>query len=168
MKISETATEQFSLILEKIVALGESSGIMHHIYKELTRVREHVETKIYADDFIPDKHLKRPNVKDCLLAIAEISVLTKQAIYSYELEDVIVPAIEEVIASEMTKYTHDHEIVLNTCKHYEATGTPCYTKNKDGRLYIYRTLDNQLLPPFTYTPPDMGKIIDKYIADANR
>lgn len=93
-------------------------------------------------------------------ALADIQYVLSGAILEFGLQDKFPALFMEVQRSNMTKACVDQlEAQWTADQHKEDTGFDCFTKERDGKWFVYRSKDMKTIKSGNYSPADLATVL---------
>jgi predicted HAD superfamily Cof-like phosphohydrolase len=94
-------------------------------------------------------------------ALADIQYVLSGAILEFGLQDKFPALFMEVQRSNMSKAcASELEAQWTADQHKEDTGFDCFTKERDGQWFVYRSKDMKTIKSINYSPADIAKVLD--------
>lgn len=148
----ERALLRVRLIFEELKELAEASGVAEEFNDMIS---DNVEV------FIPVIN-KEPNNAEALDALVDLQYVLDGSILEYGMQDVFEVAHNDVHVSNMSKFCVSKIDLEASLAHYKAKRIQTYTKEDNGRYFIYKAEDGKLLKPLNYVAADMKSVIKRF------
>jgi predicted HAD superfamily Cof-like phosphohydrolase len=95
-------------------------------------------------------------------ALADLQYVLSGAVLEFGLGEKFVDLFNEVQRSNMSKACNSELEAQATIEHYkQKDGTKGYYKENNGKWLVYREEDDKVLKSISYSPAELGKIINE-------
>lgn len=98
-------------------------------------------------------------------ALCDLQYVLSGAILEFGLGQAFKDLFEEVQRSNMSKACESREEAERTIAHYKnKDNTDAYCTECDGKFLVYRSSDNKTLKSVDYSPADLQKVLQGFLA----
>ena len=112
-----------------------------------------------------EEAIQNKDIVEAADALCDLQYVLSGAILEFGLGHSFKELFDEVQRSNMSKACKSKEEAERTIIHYKAKdNTDAFYKEIDGKFLVYRTSDNKTLKSIDYSPADLKKIVEEYLA----